>query len=51
MSATQQAALRKERQHRRALYDEVRRLTPKTWRPEKPRSDKALLSLTDLVCL
>ena len=27
------AALQKERQHRRALYDEVRRLTPKTWRP------------------
>lgn len=30
--AMSEAALRKERQHRRALYDEVRRLTPKTWR-------------------
>eukprot|EP00435_Cladocopium_sp_Y103_P049020 s1568_g14.t1 len=36
---TSQAALEKERQHRRALYDQVRRLTPKTWR--RPCSAKA----------
>eukprot|EP00438_Fugacium_kawagutii_P022832 Skav230307 [mRNA] locus=scaffold430:77424:88782:+ [translate_table: standard] len=34
-----QAALRQERLHRRALYQEVRRLTPKTWRQNSKENE------------
>eukprot|EP00913_Durusdinium_trenchii_P031183 g29199.t1 len=45
--ATAEAALQKEQQHRRALYEEVRRLNPKWRRPCKDLVQNYQVELTD----